>query len=239
MKHYLWDRIKRHFALVLVLLLFEPVRAADNPWSRKATAEWDGADVHRILYDSPWVRHFTRTKRDLEFEIPDLGPSGNELRGYHAKESKEDGAITTEFYVRWVSSRTLRRALALRSAFLRHSKPESPTQNAPRMLRDFEVSIAGRDMSAFDQLSDGTLLAKCFLATNSRPKIRPTQVEVARSTDGKIRGVLFHFPRTTDGGEPLISSHERRVWFFEGAGEIQISVTFTPQTMMDEKGLDL
>ena len=31
-----------------------------------------------------------------------------ELRGYHAKESKEDGAETTEFYIRWVSSRTLR-----------------------------------------------------------------------------------------------------------------------------------
>jgi hypothetical protein len=39
-----------------------------------------------------------------------------ELRGYHAKESKEDGAATSEFYVRWVSSRTVRQAWARRLA---------------------------------------------------------------------------------------------------------------------------
>jgi hypothetical protein len=94
-KRSLSDRIKRQFALVLVLLLFEPIRAADDPWARKPAAEWDKADVHRVLYDSPWVKHFTRTKRDLEFEVPDLGSSGMELRGYHAKESKEDGTRTT------------------------------------------------------------------------------------------------------------------------------------------------
>ena len=88
-KRSLSDRIKRQFALVFVLFLLQPLRAADDPWTGKSAAEWDKADVRRILYDSPWVKHFTRTKRDLEFEVPDLGPSGMELRGYHAKESKE------------------------------------------------------------------------------------------------------------------------------------------------------
>ena len=214
---------------------------ADGPWSDKPSSEWDKSDVRRILYDSPWVKHFRRTKRDLEFDVPDQGPSGMELRGYHAKESKEDGAVTREFYVRWVSSRTLRSAIARRRNLLRQMVPTASAgaESVPPPLDDFEIAIAGPDMSGFAHVTEATLRAKCYLATNSRPRLRPARIEFARSSDGKIRGILFHFPRRTETGEPLISTHDEKVWFFERGGEIEISVTFHPQTMLDDKGLDL
>lgn len=232
-------QIKRLIAGLLILCLFKPLHGANDPWVSKSAAEWDKADVHKILYTSPWVKHFTRTKRLLEFEVPDLGPSGVELRGYHAKESKENGVVATDFYVRWVSSRTLRRAMARRVALMTQLKPGLAETTIPPMLDDLEIAIAGSDMSAFARVHDAKFKAKCYLVTSSNVKIHPTRVEFARSNDGKIRGILFHFPRNTGSGEPLISSHETRVWFFEGAAEIQISVTFQPQTMIDEKGLDL
>jgi hypothetical protein len=207
----------------------------------KAYADWDRGDVHRILYDSPWVKHFMRTKRALEFEVPDQGPSGMELRGYHAKESKDDGAETADFYVRWVSSRTLRQAFNRRMALVKNISPGigSANANAPQPIDEFQIAVAGPDMSAFDRVREATLRAKCYLVPNSRAKIRPTRVEFARSSDGRVRGVLFHFPRKTAAGEPLISSHDTRVWFFESGAEVEISVTFHPQTMIDDEGLDL
>ena len=74
--------------VALALLVVDMVRA-DGPWIEKSYGEWDRGDVRRVLVDSPWVRHFTRTTRALEFEVPDQGPAGMELRDYHAKESKE------------------------------------------------------------------------------------------------------------------------------------------------------
>jgi hypothetical protein len=100
------------FVVAALVVVVSDALAADGPWNQKPRSDWDRADVHRILLDSPWVRRFRRTNRALESEVPDPGPSGMELRGYHAKESKDDGTQTAEFYVRWVSSRTLRAALA-------------------------------------------------------------------------------------------------------------------------------
>jgi hypothetical protein len=234
-KHFSATRIR---FVVLALSLCDTA-TAQSPWVSKRSADWDRNDVHRILYDSPWVKHVTRTKRDLEFEVPDQGPSGMELRGYHAKESKEDGAVTTEFCVRWVSSRTLRQAYARRVALIKQPGPEASEAAPPAAMDDFEIAIAGRDMSVFEGVREPTLKAKCYVATSSRPKIRPNKVEFARSRDGKIRGILFHFPRRTETGEPLISTHDEKVWFFEKGGDVGISVTFHPQMMLDGKGLDL
>ena len=222
----------------LVLFLCGAVRA-DGPWAAKPYTEWDRIDVRRILYDSPWVRHFTRTTRALEFEVPDLGPSGMELRGYHAKESKEDGTETTEFYVRWVSSRTLRQAFARRQALLKPDRPGAAETHMPPPLDEFGIAIAGPDMSSFQDVRESKLKAKSYLAVRGDQKIAPTRVEFSRSKDDKVRGLLFHFPKENADGEPLISSHETKVWFIEYGGGFQISVSFNPQMMVDSKGLDL
>jgi hypothetical protein len=224
--------------VALTLLVWRTVRA-DGPWIEKSYAEWDRSDVRQILFYSPWVRHFSRTKRSLEFEVPDQGPSGMELRAYHAKESKEDGAETTEFYVRWVSSRTMRRAWARRLALSKKVPAGSAEVNIPPELDDFEIAIAGKDMSGFDGAREESLRAKCYLAVNSKPKVLPTRVELARASDGRVRGLLFHFPKRTATGEPVISTHDAKVWFIEYDGSTEIRVSFNPQAMMDGKGLDL
>jgi hypothetical protein len=134
--------------LIGAALLANSAVCADGPGNGKPPTDWDRSDVHRILYDSPSVKHFTHTERALEFDAPDPGPSGMELHGYHAKESKEDGAEATEFYIRWVSSRTLREA-STRGATLLKSIPPSVSETVvPQLLDEFEVSIAGPDMSA-------------------------------------------------------------------------------------------
>jgi hypothetical protein len=229
----------RSALLVVVALLARDTACADSPWSEKPYGDWDRSDVRRILFASPWVKHFTHTKRALEFEIPDLGPSGMELRGYHAKESKEDGAETAEFYIRWVSSRTLREASARRLALLGPVPPNAAETSLPRVLDEFEVAIAGPDMSGFDGVRETTLKSKCYLWVSSRRKIAASGVQFARSGTGKVRGVPFRFPRKTVHGEPLISTHDTKVWFIEYGGGVEIRVTFNLTEMVDRNGLDL
>jgi hypothetical protein len=180
----------------------------------------------------------------LEFEVPDQGPSGMELRGYHAKESKEDGAETTEFYVRWVSSRTVRRAWARRLALVKKPSATSAETGVPQAvdvaeMQDLEIAVVGRDMSGLENVREAALRAKCFLAVGAKPRVLPTRVEQTRSSDGKLRALLFHFPRRTATGEPIISTHDTKVWFVGYAGGMEIRVAFNPQMMVDGKGLDL
>lgn len=225
--------------LIGVAVLASGTVRADGPWNEKPYGVWDRDDVRRILFDSPWVKHFTHTKRALEFEVPDQGPSGMELRGYHAKESKEDGAETTEFYIRWVSSRTLREASARKRALLKTTPPNEDETNPPKVLDEFEVAIAGPDMSGFDNVRDATLRSKCYLWVTSKRKIAPSRIEFAKSSAGKVRGVLFRFPRRTPDGEPLISTHDAKVWFIEYGGGVEVRVTFNLRAMVDSHGLDL
>jgi hypothetical protein len=234
----------RPILLVAVTLLTWEALRADEPWMAKTYSEWDRNAVRQILFNSPWVRHFRRTRRALEFEVPDQGPSGMELRGYHAKESKEDGAETSEFYVRWVSSRTLRRAWAQTLALIKKLPVTSAENSLPPAaddveMNDFEIAVAGPDMSGFEPVREAALRAKCYLAVQSKRRVLSTRVELVRSSDGSLRGLLFHFPRRTATGEPIISSHDTKVWFIEYAGSTEIRVMFNPQTMVDGKGLDL
>lgn len=234
---FLYFRGLRRLLLVVLTLLATDTLRADGPWREKPVGDWNRSDVRKILFDSPWVKHFSRTRRALEFEVPDQGPSGMELRGYHAKESKEDGAETAEFYIRWVSSRTLREALARRLVLL--GSPHTATMEVPKALDEFQVAIAGPDMSGFDQARELTLKSKCYLWISPKRKIPPSRVEFARSANGKVRAVLFRFPRTTVDGEPLISTHDTKAWFIEQGGDVEIRVRFNLKAMVDGNGPDL
>ena len=225
--------------VAVAALVASDAARADGPWNGKPRSHWDRADVHWILFNSPWVRRFRRSKRALEFEVPDHGPSDMELGGYHAKESKEDGAETAEFYIRWVSSRTLRAASA-RGLALRKPGPANPAEtDSPRLLDEFEVAVAGPDMSVFERTREAALRSRGYLWVSSRRKIAASRVEFARSGTGQVRGLLFRFPRKTADGEPLISTHDTKVWFIESGGEVAIRVSFELQAMVDESGPDL
>jgi len=232
------SRMRRIFLIGFTILASNAVWAG-GPWTEKSYKDWDRNDVRKVLFDSPWVSHFVRTRRALEFEVPDQGPSGMELRGYHSKESKEDDAQTTEFYVRWVSSRTLREAWARKLVLQKRVSENEIDKYLPPSSDEFEIVVEGPDMSPFQQVRKATLQAKGYLTISSRQKIAPTRVEFARSHDGQIRGILFFFPRRTATGEPTISTHARSVRFVERGGNVDIIVTFYPQKMADKGGVDL
>lgn len=231
--------IRDRLALMVAAVCLGFSAPADTPWIQKPQNEWSRSDVQRILYDSPWAKRFLWIRKAKETDLPDQGPTAMELRGYHSKESRDDVEDSKEFFVRWVSSRTLRKASARRTTLLRQSPANSLENDSPLAMGEIEIAVTGRDMSDFENAREATLRAKCLLFASSRRKARALRVEIARSSDGRVRALLFRFPRTTAAGEPLISTHDGKVLFLSYGSEVEIRTTFNPQTMIDDKGSDL
>jgi hypothetical protein len=138
----------------------------------------------------------------MELELPQSGPSGLELRGYHSKEAQEDDMVTRVYYVRWVSSRTLREAANRRIAILKPTL-ELPATKSPQSLRDFQLVIASADMSAFQHAEETKLKAKSYLAVSSHRRIAASGVEITRSSDGRVKTILFSFPQKDPHGRTV------------------------------------
>ena len=87
-------------------------------------------------------------------------------------EHNERGRIS--FVVRWVSSRTIRKAW-VRGEVLQKRIPQSDTDKfLPPPSDDAQLLIVGRDMSLFEKLDESTLRAKSFLLrTRSKQRISP------------------------------------------------------------------
>jgi len=223
---------------VFALLVTSNLWAA-GPWTDKSYKEWDAKDLHAVLYHSPWVRRVSRTKLDApEGELPGAGPTSMEYQGYHSKHAQADDTTTTQFTVRWVSSRTLREAWARKLALQKKFPAQEIDQHVPPAKDEFEIAVEGPDMSSFESAREATLKTKSYLAVESS-KVAPTRIEVVHAKDGSIKGILFHFPTKSPAGEPTISAHAKTVIFVERGAGLDVDVAFHPQLMVDRQGRDL
>lgn len=222
------------------LVLISHAVWASGPWTEKSYTEWDNHDLRRILHDSPWVKRFTLTKLEVpEGSLPGATPTGLALWHYPSMAELPEDTHSLQFTVRWVSSRTLREAWARRLVLQKKAPANKIEEHLPPSLDEFELAVEGPDMTPFQDARESTLKAKCYLSVESKRRIAPTRVVLVRSKGGKMKGILFYFPKRGPTGEPIISSHERSVGFIEHGGGVEIYVTFNPQTMVDKSGIDL
>lgn len=240
-----------------VLLVALNVWAAD-PW-QKPYKQWDAQDVRQILNNSPWSKAIEAEPKDKKnnLEAPEGAPTaaGGVPRA-EAEDAEEDNEKGQErergeteekkdeirFLVRWVSSRTLREA-SVRGQVLQGKIPEADAdKNLPPTAQDYEVALVGADMSAFNRASESTLRDKTYLVPRkSKQKVRASQVEIVRTADGKrINAIVFHFPKTSVTGQPIISADEKELQFLSrGADLFEIKATFDVRKMIDLEGMDL
>ncbi|MGB2887764.1 MAG: hypothetical protein WBC04_08720 [Candidatus Acidiferrales bacterium] len=245
--------MRRIIMLAAALFLTVSLWAGD-PWKDKSYQDWDEKDVHKIMNDSPWA-----TKIEIEsdkkehggLEAPEGAPTAagaggekeeedeKEGSGGEKDEAKEKGDVT--FIVRWISSRTLREASARGAVLQGRILQADIEKHLPPEPDDYELVVAGSDMSMFQKAEESTLKDKSNLsARKSRQRISPNRVEILRTTDGKkIIAILFHFPKKTQAGEPLIANDEKELKFVSRTGAGEIKAGFDPQKMVDRQGRDL
>jgi hypothetical protein len=162
-----------------------------------------------------------------------------DMMGTLSKEAEAGGDTQqTVFVVRWISSRTLREAWVRSLVFQKQIAPESIDQHLPPVPGEFLLAVVGPSMEIFGYIDEAVLRQKRYL-TLDKQKFSPVRVEVDRAQDGRISGVVFHFPKTDAAGRPLVSGNEKYVRFVEGGTATGFQVTFIPRQMVDLQGPDL
>lgn len=235
----------RFVSLLLLFLLGAVAVLAGNFWEDKPYQQWNQMEVQTIIGHSPWSEMvqvggqrgydfggFSRPESGagapgsispgaegaptVSSNSPTGGPaeapgSGTEIGS--GTRSSQPGATT--YFVVWSSSKTVRRAVA-REQILRGASSEEQAEKAlAQPVTDYTITILGRDMSAFADLSPDALKA----ATTLKPKklkqeLHPTAVQISRSSmNESVVSVTFSFPRTLESGQPVVSDKEKKVEF--------------------------
>lgn len=229
--------VRRTLALAVAMLLSASAWGRD-PWKDKNFNNWDANDVRKILYDSPWSKRVSRTALQAP-EDPTEDVSGVDMMDTHSKEAEAGGDTQqTVFVVRWVSSRTLREAWTRSLVLQKQISPESIEQHLPPVPAEYLLAVVGPSMGAFARTKETTLKDKSYLALGKQ-KIHPVRVEIDKTKDGKISGVVFHFAKTDSEGKPVLAGSEKDLRFVERGAAAGFEVSFNPRQMRDSEGPDL
>jgi hypothetical protein len=250
--------------LLTAALLF----AGGDPWKSKPYQQWDDKDVKRILEDSPWakiVKVDVTWKAGKDSSTGDVGgpapatnqqvPAGGGGKMGGGASPAAPGTNTpvagagdsggssgqASFLVRWVSSKTVEKAVYRKAELAGTMKPEDAEKELAKNLDVYELVVFGPDMKPFQSADEDVLKASAdLIVKKTKQKISPYKVEISRSPDGKkVTAVAFAFLRKAANGEPTIADDEKGVEFNCFVGGAKIRATFDISKMQDTQGRDL
>jgi hypothetical protein len=252
-----------------VLIAAALVFAGGDPWKSKPYQQWDDKDVKRILEDSPWakiVQVDVTWKAGKDNSSGDMGtpapaanqqvPAGGGGKTMGGGSSPAAPASNTpvagagdsgsssgeaSFLVRWVSSKTVEKAVYRKAELAGTMKPEDAEKELAKNLDVYELIVFGPDMRPFQSADEDILKTSAgLIVKKTKQKISPYKVEVTRSPDGKkVQAVAFMFLRKASNGEPTIADDEKGVEFNCFVGGAKIRATFDISKMQDTQGRDL
>jgi hypothetical protein len=243
-------------ALVAVAFLLASLASAGSgdPWKSKPYQQWDDKDIAKVFTGSPWSRTVT-----VEETWEPLSPaekaaaSGASTPGAVPGSSKMATALPAEhsdsrtrgedlpFSVYWVSSRTIRSALARKAVLHSGKDPAEADKFVNHPLDQYEVLVQGQEMDPFSRNDEKFFEHEAFLIVKkTKQQIAPVHVVYDRDPKTKlVLGVYFVFPKKLPSGENVIAPDEKSVEFDCKLGHSTLKASFEPQKMADAQGPDL
>ena len=255
-------RIEMKFAVTIQIttlaLALSFAARADEPWKSKSYKEWNDKEVARIFTDSPWTRKVLIPAPWRE------GSGGGALsrsgrgRGSGTAAGSDEGQAegspggdpvgqtspqmaTALYYIRWTSARTFRQAWVREPLTQGKVKEAEVEKFLAQQPEEYEIVVVGTDMVPFMNMKEAVLKQTAYLRPRkSKEKIYPSRVELRRAGEGR-RGlsVVFHFPKKTQTGEPVVSAEEKAIEFTCRGDDAILSSNFDLQKMVNHEGLDL
>jgi hypothetical protein len=145
------------------------------------------------------------------------------------------------FLVRWVSSKTVEKAVYRKAELAGTMKPEDAEKELAKQLDVYELVVFGPDMKPFQSADEDTLKTSASLVEKkNKQKILPYKIEITRSPDGnRVQAVGFIFLRKAPNGEPTIPDDVKGVDFDCFVGGAKIHASFDISKMQDTQGRDL
>ena len=240
----------RGLSLVFAVALCAALLFADNkPWKSKPFQQWDAKDVQQIMTRSPWVRVTTVPRSWLSAAEKDV-PPGEEISGGIRSMPGPGGATSRESeesqrqlqaYVYWDSAHVMREASARNAMLHGMMKDSEAEQYASTPQGQYQIVLYMADMTPFTKNDEEFFLDKASIETKrGKLKLTPSQVKYDRDSSGRLKDVIFFFPKKTSSGDPTVAPTEKEVTFeckFGGGSGVHVS--FDIQQMSGPTGLDL
>lgn len=244
---------------------------ASDAWKDKPYQSWDQKDIQEILNNSPWGRQdvvsapagggsldapkvstptSSRTSGGVVLakpgeDVPDTATGGAHGSAASPGSAGSDSANSPrgdQIYVaRWVSSRTIREAMARVGELNGHPAPDA-AQKIAAVPDTYELLIISSNLSDFQQAGEGVLKDSIYLETKkNHEKIVPSKITLATTgpNDPQVRGVIIDFPRKNASGAAAIPSDEKDVDLIAVAGKTKLKFHFEISKMTDKQGADL
>ena len=232
--------------------------AGSEPWKSKPYQQWDDKDIQQILTDSPWVRTasveagWKSASASMDQPSPGMnsegGMAGHSSSSNPASRMGDDAGPMpvqsqpmAQFMVFWMSSKTMRAAMAQREVLHSGKTVAEAQQYVDAPQTEFQIVIQGRDMTPFLRFNEKYYATNSYLlAKKSNEKVFPTHVEYQRTPDGNsVYAVIFSFAKKLPSGQPLILPQEKSIEFSCKVEGSDMKVRFEPQKMQNQNGEDL
>lgn len=221
------------FGLLAILLTLAVAAWAVDPWKGKPVDQWDENDVNKILSDSPWVRRIqieAKWVKDGGSSAPAASPNGSQGPA---------GPPQATFIIRWNSARTARYALYRQALLHNDIKQDDYNKAMADVPDDYEVLIAGTDMTPFQAATESSLQSEGYLMDKkTKQKIPAKSVTIQKDPDGKVSVVVFSFFKKSLNGQDTIPEDQKNI-DFDLNSPVKLHGTFDLTKMVDSKGRDL
>jgi hypothetical protein len=237
-------------AAVLCAALFAcaGVIASQAPWITKPFDQWTSKDLTEVLQASPWSRT-NITIADASHRV-DMAPATDQSSLASAGDETVStlsappdyilnsalGANSTSYNVYWLSSRTIRAALARAEVLGGKMTPDAAEAEVARQNDEYQVLVTGPRLRVLHGRSPAELRNVVYLqAGNKGAKTSPTHISFLHGSSGAI----FYFPKTNADGSPTIPGGVTNLEFRLLIERAMLYASFNPQKMVDRGGADL
>jgi hypothetical protein len=253
---------KRFVKVSLAILALAALAWASDPWKSKPYQQWDQKDINQVLNRSPWVQTVhvalgsqmnlnSQTMGGQPMGVPNNQGTASGRPGMGGSQSGGGGEPgmgggpvqaepTTFFEARWMSSLTMRQAVARLSELQGKVSQAAVEHYLAQAPADYQIDVVGPDMAIFLHEQEADLVKHSFLeAKHSKKKVAPDKVTIQREPGSQIvTAVEFDFPRTVDG-QPLIGPKENQIEFVCKTKQRNLQFHFNPHKMVTKQGPDL
>ena len=246
---------KSLITLFAVLIIAALTFAGNEPWKSKPYQQWNDEDIQKIFTDSPWSRKVTveGTWRPVvgvggsDGAINAGGSGGSKGVGGGAttlpgETDRDAGTVgpSVPFNVYWMSSQTMRAALARRGVLHAGRDEAAAEKYAEAPLDEYQIAVQGSDMAPFVHNDEKFFQANSWLENKkSKQKISPSHVEYTHDeNNGRITSAIFFFPKKIND-QDSIGPNDKSVEFTCKMGKSTLHASFDPTKMVNQKGSDL
>jgi hypothetical protein len=234
-----------------VLSLCAVVVASESPWNSKPADQWGSKDIAAILQSSPWCR-VNQTAVDASHRVDmtavtspaSLYSAGDEVGA--TPSSPADyitnaalGMDSTTYGVVWLSSRTMRAALA-RAAVLRGQMTQDEAERIVRQQQAYQVLVTGPKLQLLHGRDGNAWGRVAYLQVDhEKNQVHPNRVNFLRDSKGAVAGMVFYFPKLNSDTTATVPANAKGVAFRLILERAIVYVGFEPQKMVDRQGADL